>query len=168
MGGEGRDAHQRIVPPIGSAIPAPPGGAERVAAHAVAHAELEQAGKGALRRQAHDQALKNAEPRMGLHDPHHGEDGGCAHQAVRIQRQHGLEMGAMGPAEVPHIAGLEALIVAAAPVVQPDPAFHRAPGGHGCLFRLGNVRQAGVGENEIFERTAVGAVVQLSLDRTQT
>ena len=63
MRDERREPDDRVVAPIGSAIALPPGAADRVGAHAEPHAELEDAGERAGRRQADDQALQNAELR---------------------------------------------------------------------------------------------------------
>ena len=64
----------RVVAPVGAAIALPPGAAERVGAHAEPHAELEDAGEGAGRRHADDQALQDADARIGLHDAHQPQD----------------------------------------------------------------------------------------------
>ncbi len=117
MGGEGSDAHERVVAPERAAFRPPPGRAQRVGQHAVAHPELEQPGKGALRRRADRQALEDAEARMRLHDPHEAQDRRPRHQAVGVERQH--QLGVAAGAELLQVAGLVAGIVAAPAILDP-------------------------------------------------
>ena len=70
----GCETQDRVVPPIGPAIGLPPRAADGVGAHAEPHAELEDAGEQARRRQADDESLQDAEPRIRLHDAHQTQD----------------------------------------------------------------------------------------------
>ena len=61
MSDEGLQPDDGVMAPIGPARPLPPGDPDGMGAHAVAHAELEDPGEGALGRLADDQRLENAE-----------------------------------------------------------------------------------------------------------
>src|SRR5690348_5631371 len=74
MGDEGLQPDDGVVPPIGPARALPPGDSRGVGAHAMAHAELEDAGKGAVRRLADHQGLENAEARVRLHGADQPQD----------------------------------------------------------------------------------------------
>ena len=101
-------AQGRIVPPVGSAIGLPPGPADRVGAQPQPHAELKHPREGAGRRQADDQALQDAEPRIGLHDANEAQDGVGGDEAIRVQRDRELMLTAPARAEIADVAGLEA------------------------------------------------------------
>ena len=111
------DAHQRIVPPEGTAIGGPPGGAGRIGAHARAHAELEQSREGGAGRRADDERLQNADLRVGLCDAGQLQDGVSAHVAVGVEHDHRLVGVRAACAEFADIAGLEAGIVDATPIM---------------------------------------------------
>jgi hypothetical protein len=72
---KGLDAHHGVMAPERTAIAHPPGLPHGVAAHAVPHAELEDAREGRLRRHADNQALEDADLRIGLHHAHQLDDG---------------------------------------------------------------------------------------------
>ena len=119
---ERRDAHDGVVAPIGSAIALPPRAADGVGAHAEPHAELEDAGKGAGRRHADDQALQDAEPRIDLHDAH--ERAGAS-PVMKLSASSVTAKSWSSPQRSQKsrdIAGLEAGVDGAAPVGQRDPA----------------------------------------------
>ena len=61
----------RVMAPIRSRIPLPPGAAGGVGAHPVAHAELEDPAEPAGGRHTDNQTLEDAELRIGLHRPNH-------------------------------------------------------------------------------------------------
>ena len=77
------------------------------------------AGTGSRFGQAHDQLLQDADLGVRLHDPDQPEDRGTRHHAVGIEHEHVIEARAVPLEEVPEIAGLVAVIVEPAPVVQP-------------------------------------------------
>ena len=106
MRDERRKPQDRVVAPIGPAIALPPGAADGVGAHAEPHAELEDAREGAGRRQADDQPLQNAEPRIGLHDADEPQHGVGGHEAVGVERHGELVVAAPALAEVADVAGL--------------------------------------------------------------
>ena len=125
-------ADHRVVAPIGPTVALPPGAPDRVGAHAVAHAELEDPRERAGTGQADDQLLQDADPGLLDHDAHQPHDRRARHDAVRIQHQHEVEPGAVELEKIPEIAGLVAVIVDAAAIVQtlrttgsPSPAFER-------------------------------------------
>ena len=122
---ERRDPDDGVVTPVGPAVALPPGAADGVGAHAETHAELEDARKGAGRRHADDQALQDAELRIGLHDAHETQHGIGGHQAVGVQRQGEVMLLAPAVAEVADVAGLEAGIHFAAAIGERNAA---APG----------------------------------------
>ena len=88
---ERSDADQRVVAPIRPAVALPPGAADRVGPHAVAHAELEDARERAGARQADDQLLQDADLGVRLHDPHQPHDRRARHHAVGIEHEHVIE-----------------------------------------------------------------------------
>ena len=110
------DAHQRVVAPERPAVAHPPGLAHGVGAHAVAHAELEDARERAGRRHADHQALQDADLGVRLHHAHQAHDLVARHQAVGVERQHQRVVLAPAGAEVAHVAGLVAGVVGAAAV----------------------------------------------------
>ena len=116
--GERLDAHDRVVAPERAAIADPPGLAHGVGAHAVAHAELEDARERRLRRHADDERLQDADLRMRLHHAHELDDGGAGHDAVGVERQHQFVVAAPAVAEIAHVAGLVAGVVGAAAIGQ--------------------------------------------------
>ena len=109
------------MPPIRSAIGLPPRASDRVGAHAEPHAELEDAGEQARRRQPHDQALQDTEPGIDLHDPDQPDNRVRRHEAVGIERDRELVAASPALAEFADIAGLEAGIHGTAPVADRDP-----------------------------------------------
>ena len=80
------DAHDRVMPPIGTAISKPPGASHGVRAHAMSHSELEKATKGTFGRHSNNEALQNPNFRVGLHDPDKFDDRLTRHQAIRVKR----------------------------------------------------------------------------------
>ena len=108
MGHERREPDDRVVTPVRPAVGLPPGAADGVGAHAEPHAELEDARKCAGRRHADDQALQDAELRIGLHDAHEAQHGLGGHQAVGVEHQRVVVLIAPAVAEVTDVAGLEA------------------------------------------------------------
>ncbi len=130
---ERRQADDGVVPPIRPLVALPPGRAGGERAHAVAHAELEHAGKRRCRRQTDHQGLQYAELRVALHQAHEAQDGVARHQRVGIEHDHMVEAMAPALAEIADIAALLADIVMTAAVMQPDRtrvAF--APGLEAC------------------------------------
>ena len=101
-----------VVAPIGPAIALPPGAADGVGAHAEPHAELEDAREGAGRGQPDDEALQDAELRVGLHDAHQPQHRIRGHQAVGIEHDREFVLRAPALAEIADVAGLEAGILA--------------------------------------------------------
>ena len=104
------DPDQRVVAPVGPAIALPPGAADGIGAHAVAHAELEDARERADIRQADDQLLQDADLGVTLHDPDQADDRRTRHHAVGVQHEHVIEAAALTLQEFPEIAGLVAVI----------------------------------------------------------
>jgi hypothetical protein len=142
------EADRRVVSPIDAAIALPPGAADGVGAHAEPHAELENARERAGRRQADHQALQDADLAVRLHDAHQPQDGGGRHKAVRVERDRKLVAVAPPLAEVAHVAGLEARIVGAPPIGQPQaavPSLGEQP--EARVLLLGDRRVAGVAEH---------------------
>ncbi len=162
-------AHQRIVPPKGPAVAHPPGLTHGVGAHPVAHAELENAGKSARRGHADHEALQDANLRMRLHHAHQAHDLGARHQAVGIQRQHKLELVAPAGAEVAHVAGLVADVVAAPAVADAiGGAGGGLPGGDGRLLDRGDGAVVAVAQDEIAERGALARLLDAVLHDFET
>ena len=122
MRDERRDADDGVVAPVGAAIALPPGRADGPGAHAEPHAELEEARERAGRGQADDEALQNAELRIGLHDAHQAQDRRRGHEAVGVERDGEFVLAAPALAEVPEVAGLEAGVVGAAAIGHRDAA----------------------------------------------
>ena len=98
----------RVVAPIGPAIALPPGAADGVGAHAEPHAELKHPREGAGGRKAHDQALKNTEPGIGLHDANQTQNGVGGHETVGVERHREIVLAAPALAEITDVAGLVA------------------------------------------------------------
>src|SRR5262245_27446065 len=86
MRDEWSEPQNRVVTPIGPAITLPPRAADGVRAHAESHAKLEDAGKRAGRRQAHDESLENPQFGICLHYPNERQDGLSSHKTIGIQR----------------------------------------------------------------------------------
>ena len=80
--------HNRVMPPIRPAVGRPPGLPHGVGAHAKPHAKLKDPRKCRMRGRSDDQALENANLRIGLHDADEIDDGLARHQAVGVKRQH--------------------------------------------------------------------------------
>ena len=162
------DAHDRVVAPERAAVADPPGLPHGVGAHAVAHAELEDAGEGALGGHADDQALQDADLGMGLHHAGEAHDLLARHQAVGIERQHQRVVGAPAGAEVAHVAGLVACVVGAAAI---DDAVAVGIGGLPGLDRLllggGDGGVVGVAQHEPGEGAALAGRIDAGLDRAQ-
>jgi hypothetical protein len=134
----------------------------------VAHAELEHAREGALRRRADDEALQDAEPRMGLHHVDHAHDGLAAHEAVGVQRQHQVERAPVRAAEVAQVARLEPRVVLAAPVDDAAGILNIGlPRGDRRLLRRGDIGLGGVAEDEVSETIALARGVETLLHDAQ-
>jgi hypothetical protein len=145
---ERRDAHDGVMAPIRPAITLPPCAADGVGAHPQAHPELEDAGKGAGRGHADDQALQDAEPRIDLHDAHELEQEIDRHDAVGVEHDGEVVVLAPALAEIRDVASLEADIVGAKPVGQRDPAVPcRCERGKACALGRGDLRPAGVAQH---------------------
>ena len=162
MVAERRDAHQCIVAPEGSAIAGPPGAAHRIGPHAMAHAELEHAGKARGRGRADHETLQNAKLRPCLAHAHHAQDRLARHQAVSVERQHEGEITAPCVAELAHIAGLVALIAGAATIMKPRRriVMAGAQGLEAALFDGSNRRIISVAQDEIGETGFVARLCQ--------
>ena len=163
---ERRDAHQRVVAPERTAVADPPGLAHGVGAHAVAHAELEDAG----------------EARWTTACPPPGSAGcrscgwACIMRmrrtisapAIRLSASSGsisVEVAAPALAEVAHVAGLEAGVLLA-PAVDDAVAVRigRLPGLDRLLLGGGHRRIVGVAQHEIAEGAALAGGVDAGLD----
>src|SRR5215213_7518863 len=145
MRDERRQADNGVVTPIGPAVALPPRAADRIGAHAEAHAELEDARKRVARWQAGDETLQDAELRIGLHDAHDANDALHSHQAVGIEDDRKIVLRAPALAEIADVAGLKSGIPLASAVADCD-ARIKAAGQYSdlCLFCGCNGRDIGV------------------------
>ena len=159
---KGRDAHHRVVSPIGTFIALPPRLPGRPGAHPRPHAELEQPREGGGCRQSHGQVLRDRQRRIGLHGPHQAQHRRRRHLGIGVERQHQLEPRGVVVQEVHDVAGLEAG-VGGPPAIADAPriAILGTKRRHRLLFgcrRLGIPR---VGQDEHRERVACAGQVQL-------
>ena len=115
---EGGDADDAVMAPERAAVALPPGGAQGIGAHAVAHPDLEQTRERRRVRQADDELLEDADLGALLDDPRQADDRLARHQAVGVEHEHEVEPMPVRAQEVPDIAGLVAGVVGTAAVVQ--------------------------------------------------
>ncbi len=167
---KGREPHDGVVSPKRSAIPGPPGGAHRIGAHAVAHPELEDAREGGDRGRADDEALENADTRIGLADSHHPQDRRAVHQTVGVERDHEIIGRAETLAKITDVSGLVAVIARPASVMQLGRvvALRISPGLEGRLLLRRDRGVARVAEHEPIERTAFAGRLDALLHGPQT
>src|SRR5215212_11955598 len=154
--------------PKRAAVADPPGRADGVRTHAVAHAELEDPGKSAAGRHADHEALQDAKPRTSLHHSRETDDRSAGHQAVRIERQYQVVILAPALAKVAQIAGLvadvglpSAIDDALGILDRPAPSLDRG-------FLIG--RDIGIGrvaQDEVAEGCAMTSLVDAPLHRLQ-
>ena len=161
MGDEGLQPDDGVMAPIGPARSLPPGDPDGMGAHAMAHAELEDPREGALRRLAGNQRLEDAEPRIGLHDPHQAQHRRGGHQAVGIEHDH-MVVVAVGPlGELAQIACLEAGIRRPAPVVKESGAgMAKLERGEFALLGRGDLGLAAVAQQMKGEAVGPGRGLQ--------
>src|SRR5215475_10114449 len=74
-----------VMTPIWPAISLPPRTADRVGAHAVSHAKLEDTCKSTGRRQADNESLQNPQFRICLHDPDQQQRCLGSHKTIGIE-----------------------------------------------------------------------------------
>ena len=115
---EGGDADDAVMAPERAAVGLPPGRAQGIGAHAVAHPDLEQTRERRRVGQADDELLEDADLGALLDDPRQADDRLARHQAVGVEHEHEVEPMPLRAQEVPDIAGLVAGIVRAAAIVQ--------------------------------------------------
>src|SRR5262245_11819746 len=120
MRNERTEPQHRVVAPIGSAITLPPGAADGVGAHAEPHAELEDAGKRAGRRQTDDESLQYPELGVRFHDPDETKDGFGGHKTIGIKRHREFVFTAPPFAEIADITRLVTGVDGAPPVGHRD------------------------------------------------
>src|SRR4051794_34521498 len=114
---ERRDPDDRVMPPVRPAVALPPGTADRVGPHAVAHAELEDPRERARARQPYDQLLQDADLRVRLHGLGQPHDRGTGHHAVGVEHQQEVEVAPTPLKEVPKVAGLVPVMLRSAAVL---------------------------------------------------
>ena len=132
----------------------------------MAHAELEGAGEEARARHADDEALQDAEPRIGLHDAHEPQDRRAGEQAVGVERDHEFVVLAPALAEVAHVAGLEAGVLLAVAIEKLIGILgFLLPGGDRLLLGGDHLGARAVAQNEIIEAVAETGGIQARLDR---
>ena len=116
MATEGLAAEDCVVAPIGAGITLPPGLPRSPAAHACAHAELEQAREGRRRGPPDDQLLHDGKIGLRFHDRDQAQHRIGRHDAVGVERDEERGIPGVMIQEVHHIAGLEAVIRRAAAI----------------------------------------------------
>ena len=135
----------------------------------MAHAELEDAGKGAVAGRADHQTLQNAELRRVLHDADHPADGVAIHHTVSIQRQ---QKGIVMPpaiAEIGNIASLVAVVLDAAAIDQAfGPLGHALPCRKQRFLAGDDGRLVAVAQHKKREARPLAGCIQTFLDHMQT
>ncbi len=159
---KGRDAHHRIVPPVGTCVALPPGLPGRPGAHPRPHAELEQPRKGGGRRQSDRQVLRDRQRRVRLQGPHQSQHRHRRHLGIGVERQHQLEPLGVVVEEVHDVAGLEADVRGAPAIANARRiAVLGAERRHRLLFRFRRTCVLRVGQDEDGERVSCADQVQL-------
>ena len=128
MGAKGRDADDGVMAPIGPLITLPPGLPGSPSAHAVPHAELKEARKPCRAWSAMNKLLQNGEFWVRFHASHKAQHCIRGHLRIRIQTQHEIMPIRVMIQKLHHIAGFEASILRAAPVM----GRNRLRGGKGA------------------------------------
>src|SRR3569833_590588 len=158
----------RVVTPILSAIALPPCAPDGVGAQTEPHAKLKDAREGAGGRKPYDQALKNAEIGIRLHDSNQAENGIGGHEAVGVERHREIMLAAPAVAKLPNIAGLVACVNDASSVRDRHPIGPpRAQGSETSLLAAYDARIAAVAKNIQRKSFHVATKVKASQHRLQ-